>query len=228
MMIKIHEKIMRADFAKRLKRLIIVAVCVLLLGGGISAAMLAPQVGEAASVIRQREQDEKEYRRDGEQDGEKYRENKEQDGDYDYHEGKEGDGWEEHDFLKDMTVTNQTVGGVIILGITVFCGFLFLFLYWVLVAAWLYQAAVCSGMNGLVWLAVGMAGNIFGVIAFLLVRSVIRVKCPSCGAFAPVKVQYCSKCGAAMYEKCADCGEGCAAGDKFCRACGKPLHAGRD
>lgn len=61
-MSKIHEKVMKTDFAKSLKRLIIFAVCVMLLGGGTSAAVLASQVGGAASAIRQREQDVEEYR----------------------------------------------------------------------------------------------------------------------------------------------------------------------
>lgn len=227
-MIKIHEKIMRADFAKSLRRLIILAVCVILLGGGISTAMLAPRIREAASGIRQREQDEREYREAGERDGEKYREDSEGDGDSDYREGKERERGEEHDFLENMTITTPTASAVITLGITALCCFLLLFLYWLLVAAWLYQAAVCSGMNGLVWFAVGIAGNVFGAIAFLLVRSFIRVRCPSCGAFLPVEARYCTKCGAAMYEKCTNCGEGCAVGDTFCYTCGKPLHADRD
>lgn len=243
---KIHEKIMRTDYAKCLKRLIILAVCVLLLGGGISAAMLAPQIGEIASGIRQREQNGEEsrggvnrigedYPGDTEQTGEGGREsvnrsgedpgeNRESAGDSEHRGDREEDGREEHDFLENMTITKPAVGAVITLGITVLCGFLFLLLFWFLVAAWLYQAAVCSGMNGLIWLLAGLAGNAFGVVAFLLVRSFIRIKCPSCGSFLPVKAQYCSKCGAAMNEKCGNCGEGCSAGDKFCRACGTQLH----
>lgn len=194
-MVKIHEKVMRADFAKSLKRLIIFAICVMLLGGGASVALLVPQIGQAATAIRQREQDGEEYRGDG-----------------------------EHDFLDNMTITPPVAGALITLGVTALCGSLSLFLFWILVAAWLYQAAVRSGMNGLVWLTVGLACNVFGAIVFVLVRSFVRIKCPSCGAFQPIKTQYCSKCGASMYEKCADCGEGCAVGDTFCRACGKPLH----
>ena len=42
MMPKIHEKMMQTDFAKKLKKLIILTVCVVLLGGGVSTAMLSP------------------------------------------------------------------------------------------------------------------------------------------------------------------------------------------
>lgn len=209
-MSKIHEKVMKADFAKSLKRLIIFAVCVMLLGGGTSAVVLATQIGGAASAIRQREQDVEEYRGHGDR------------------EGKEGDGWDEHDFLDNMTITGPVVGALITLGLTALLESLFLLLFWLLIAAWLYQAAVRSGMNGLLWLAVGLAGNVFGAAAFLLARSFTRIKCPSCGACLPVKAQYCPKCGVALYEKCADCGEACAVDDTFCRACGKPLGAVRD
>lgn len=229
-MSKIHEKVMKADFAKSLKRLIIFAVCVMLLGGGTSAVVLASQIGGAASIIRQREQageqNREEYRADGEQDEETYWGDGERE--HDYREGKEGDGRDEYDFLDNMTITGPVIGALITLGLTVFLESLSLFLFWILVAAWLYQAAVHSGMNGLVWLVAGLAGNVFGAIIFLLVRSFIRVKCPICGAFLQVKTQYCPKCGTAMYEKCADCGEGCAVDDTFCRACGNPLHASRD
>lgn len=56
-MTKIHEKIMRIDFAKSFKRLIILMVCVVLLGGGMSAAMLTPQIGETVSYARKWEHD---------------------------------------------------------------------------------------------------------------------------------------------------------------------------
>lgn len=218
-MSKIHEKVMKADFVKSLKRLIIFAVCVMLLGGGTSAVVLATQIGGAASAIRQREQDVEEYRGDG-QTVEEYHGDEEQ-------AGKEYRG-DEHDFLDNMTITGPVVGALITLGLTALLESLSLLMFWLLIAAWLYQAAVRSGMNGLLWLAVGLAGNVFGAAAFLLARSFTRIKCPSCGAFLPVKAQYCPKCGAALYEKCADCGEACAVDDTFCRACGKPLGAVRD
>ena len=41
---KLQEKIMRASFGKLLKRWVIAALCVTLLGGGVSAALLSPQI----------------------------------------------------------------------------------------------------------------------------------------------------------------------------------------
>lgn len=232
-MSKIHEKIMKTDFAKQLKKLIITAVCIMLIGGGISAVMLRQQIGEVVSNINQWEQlkesgtqnnvnekqNKKDKRRYGEYDDESR--NWDESG---YHYEREGRYRGEHDFFENMVVTTPTTEAFIAVGITIFCGFVFLLLFWILIAAWLYQAAVRSGMNGLLWLAAGLIGNVYAAVIFLLVRSFIRIKCPSCGAALPKKTEHCPQCGKAIREKCKNCGEICAAGDQFCRACGKKLH----
>jgi len=215
MMLKIHEKIMQADFAKRLKKLIILLVCAAVLGGGLSMAVLDPQIREAISGARQWEQDrEKRQERD---DGESSRrgdgERRESDSGY------RGDG--EHHFFDQMTITAPTPGALIAVGITGLLLMVFLFLYWLLVAAWLYQAAVLSDMNGVLWLTAGLVGNVFAAVLFGLVRSFIRVKCPSCGSYQRTETQYCTKCGAAFRKSCEGCGADCALDDKFCHACGK-------
>lgn len=204
-MLKIHEKIMRTDFAKMLKRLVIVMVCVTVFGGGISAGLLAPQVREAAADARRWEQDKENRYRNGDGDS----------GEWDN---------EEYEFFDHMTVTRPSTAALTAAGITGLTGSVLLFLIWLSVAAWLYQAAVRSGMNGLLWFTAGLAGNVFAAILFLIVRSFIRVKCPSCGGYQPIKIQYCVKCGAALYETCAGCGASCDAKDAFCKACGRELH----
>lgn len=277
-MSKIHEKIMKTNFAKQLKRLIITAVCVMLIGGGISAVMLRQQIGEVVSNINQWEQlkesgtqnnvneeqntenktqdnvneeqstdnenqqqsgenedqndegkkqdneNEKQSRKDKRRYGEYDDENRNWDGESGYHYERKGYYRGEHDFFENMIVTTPTTEAFIAVGITIFSGFVFLLLFWILIAAWLYQAAVRSGMNGLLWLAAGLIGNVCAAVAFLLIRSFIRIKCPSCGAALPKKNEHCPRCGKAIREKCENCGEICAAGDQFCRACGKKLH----
>lgn len=260
MMPKIHEKIMQINFAKRLKKIIISMVCVALLGGGLSTALLAPQIREAVSSARAWEQnrvqqiagsdgessqredsdDESRRREDKERgDGESVqREDKERgDNEASQREHKErGDdesGWrkdeeehdrEEYDYFDHMTITMPSPAALIAVGITGLLVWVLMILYWLCVAAWLYQAAVLSGMNGLVWLMAGLIGNIFAAALFLLVRNFVRVKCPSCGSFSHIKTQCCTACGTAFHENCENCGADCAAGDKFCRACGKKLH----
>lgn len=49
---KLQEKIMAASFGRLLKRWVIAALCVALLGGGISTVLLAPQIRETISVVQ--------------------------------------------------------------------------------------------------------------------------------------------------------------------------------
>lgn len=236
-MLKIHEKMMQANYPKRLKKLIILMVCVTVLGGGISAGLLVPQIGETAADVHRWEQDressdENDDRNDGRRDDEERRSDEErrqnnedrQDDDSGQWDGREGRDHEEYDLFDHMTITGQTMAALVTAGITGLIGSVLLFLIWLSVAAWLYQAAVQSGMNGLLWLAAGLAGNVFAAVIFLLVRSFIRVRCPSCGSYQQIKTQYCAKCGTALHETCASCGASCDVGDIFCNACGKELH----
>lgn len=50
---KLRQKVMNADFYKCLKRLIALALCVVLLGGGLSAVMLRTQIGEVITGVQQ-------------------------------------------------------------------------------------------------------------------------------------------------------------------------------
>ena len=232
-MSKIHEKIMRTDFAKSLKKLFILALCVMLLGGGLSAAMLRTQIGDVVSNInqwRQLKENRKQNNENENQDyegkewkGENYDGNRKHNKDYARWNERE-DRRGEDDFFDSMVLTKPTTAAVVTVGITIFFGYLFLFLFWLLIAAWMYQAAMRSGMSGLIWLAAGIIGNVYAAAVFLLVRSFIRTKCPSCGAFIPKKTQYCPKCGVAMNKRCENCGESSKYGNQFCHACGKQLY----
>lgn len=199
-MLKVHEKIIQADFSKSLKKLIIVMLCVALLGGGFSAVMLQTQIKEVVTHAG-------EWESDGEE--------------HDKMEGRE-DGFghkEEH-----AAITKPTAAALITVGITCLAGFVLLILFWLLTAAWIYQAAVRSGMNGLFWLVAGLAGNVFAAVVFQLVRSYSRMRCPACGSYQHKKTHYCTKCGTELRIICADCDAVCAVGDTFCGACGEKLH----
>ena len=51
-MSKIHERIMRMNTGKHLKQIIIAVLCVLLIGGGLSAVMLRTQIGEVVTTVQ--------------------------------------------------------------------------------------------------------------------------------------------------------------------------------
>lgn len=54
---KAKEKIMRTNFGRKLKRLVILSICILLLGGSVWALPLRTQIGETVSLAQSREVD---------------------------------------------------------------------------------------------------------------------------------------------------------------------------
>lgn len=206
---KIREKVMQTNFTKALKRLIIVAFCVAVLGGGASAFLLRTQIGEAVTYVQQEEKSGNEYDRRKE-DGEWHGENRENRERYD----------KEHPDLENA-ITRPSTAAKAAVGITGILCFLIGVGFWLLVAAWLYQAAVLVGMHGFLWFLLGLGGNVGAAVLFLLVRSLIWKKCEACGSYQSVKAQYCTKCGAALSTKCPQCGAACGKDDRFCHNCGK-------
>lgn len=207
---KITTKIMRINFAKRLKQLIIAVLCVAVLGGGASAFLLRGQIGEVITSVQSWHENE-----DGNQAGT---------------EGAVTDNreyWkEEHhkdDILENIHITEPSAAAKAAVGITgLFCA-LSATIYWLLISAWLYKSAVLSGMNGFLWFLLGLCGNLLAAILFYLVRSFLREKCSSCGHYSLKSAKYCHECGKALVEECPECGETVCKNDKFCPSCGKQI-----
>lgn len=156
----LREKMMAASFGKLLKQWIIAALCVVLLGGGVSAALLAPQIRETVTAIQtvhqQKDQREHDFPGDGHDREEEHR-----------------DRFEAEDVLR-ASVTRPSTAAVISVGVTaLLCGLLAL-AFWLLAAAWLYQAAALSGMSGPLWGVLGLCGNVFAAALFTVVRSFLR------------------------------------------------------
>ena len=205
----LREKMIAASFGKLLKRWIIAALCVFLLGGGVSAALLIPQLREAITAVQTIRQQKDQWERDFPGDG------------YD-HEEEHRDRFEAEDVFR-ASVTRPSAAAVISMGVTaLLCGLLALS-FWLLVAAWLYQAAVLSGMSGPLWGVLGLCGNVFAAALFAIVRSFLRKKCPACGSWQDRSGAYCTVCGGAMSRKCPDCGADCPVNSQFCAACGMKL-----
>ena len=207
---KLRQKIMKADFYKCLKRLIVLAICVVLLGGGLSAVMLRMQIGEVITGV---------------QEWERYDDHWHEESDWHPAEqyGIRQDG--EHrgfNFPERIRITEPSVGAKVTVVISSLLCELLAVTFWLLIAAWLYQAAVLSGMNGLLWALLGLGGNVFAAVLFLLVRSFAREKCPSCGRWQK-KGSFCRACGAKMKKACSACGAECEANDVFCASCGSSL-----
>ena len=78
-------------------------------------------------------------------------------------------------------------------------------------------------MSGPLWGVLGLLGNVFAAVLFVVVRSFLCRKCPACGRWQNQEAAYCSTCGSTMGRKCPDCGTGCSADARFCFACGAKL-----
>lgn len=205
---KLRQKIMQEDFLKLFKRWLVFALCVILLGGGFSAVMLQPQIHETAAAVKMMEQADK----DREAGRAESLQNDLQ---------KQNDR-EEHDSAEGLNITEPSVGAKITLGVTGLLGCLAGAAFWLLIAAWLYQRAVLSDMNGFFWGLLGLGGNVFAVIVFLTVRSFICRKCPFCGRWQR-KSAFCHVCGRKLNQTCTACGADCEAGHLFCGSCGNKI-----
>lgn len=100
--------------------------------------------------------------------------------------------------------------------------------YWLLVALWLHQLALRSGMNGTLWLLLGLVGNLAAVAAFFVSRSLLRVECDACGSWSPKEAAYCRSCGSVLGNSCPACGQPMNRGDYFCSHCGTVTNRAED
>lgn len=209
-MTKITSKILNINFPKKLKQLIVAALCVALLGGGLSAFLLREQIGEVVTSVQTWHENEDSYHTETDNTAADHRDAlKEQ--------------RHKDDILENMHITEASTAAKVTVGITGALCVLAAAIYWLLIAAWLYKSAVMSGMNGLLWFLLGLCGNLFAAVFFSLVRSFLRKKCSSCGHYSSKTAKYCMECGAALIEQCTKCGEPVCANDKFCPSCGNHM-----
>lgn len=212
---KLQGKIMSVSFGKLFKRWIIAVLCVVLLGGGVSTALLMPQIRETVTAVQTVRQQKGQWEHDAPGDG--Y--DREEDGEYDREE-EHKDRFEVEDILR-TSVSRPSAAAILSMGVTaLLCGLLALG-FWLLVAAWLYQAAVRSGMSGPLWGLLGLCGNVFAAALFAVVRSFLKKRYLACGNWQDKTAVYCTVCGSAMRQNCPDCGAECPTDARFCPACGK-------
>ena len=189
------ERILQMKFGKLVKRLTILSICVVLLGGILSVVLLQPQISQITSAVQQAEQingDREEHFRDWE-------------------------GWDDGYGISEPTLlvkcTLLAIGAVF---------FVLFAAWWLLVPAWLYQAAMRSQMNTLLWPLLGLIWSLWGLLLFLVIRSLLRQRCSSCGTWQR-KTSFCRTCGAKFHVTCPACGTDCTPGDQYCSHCGSSL-----
>lgn len=213
-MAKLHEKIMSMRFKHIAKAWVALALAVALIGGGASAALLAPQINEAVTYARSVDEQE-----NAQAAGETQQPINEQQGEENGHR-EHGKRYERD--LENIPFTEPSTAAKIAAGVTALLALALGAAYWLLCAAWLYRAAVVSDMDGRLWLLLGLLGNLAAIILFWVVRCLLRAKCPQCGTWQK-RGNYCARCGAQLVRYCPSCGTKVAAKDLFCQHCGVKL-----
>ena len=146
--IHMHERVMRENYAKAYKLVVILAVVLAVVSAVAIHLSLSRQIRDAAAL----EQTYGEEHHDGEHDG---------------HDSE--DAWKSQ-------ITPLTPTHFVIFGVTGLLWLLLLAWYWLLTAAWLYRSAINEGMNKSLWMILGLVGNLLAVAAFLIVRDAPRRK----------------------------------------------------
>lgn len=121
-----------------------------------------------------------------------------------------------------ITIPTNVKGGVIALKATAALAVLFLCIYWVLVALWIYADAAKSKLSPLYWGLIGLFTNLIGLIIYKIYKRNAAI-CPACGAAQSASHLYCSYCGGQLGVRCASCGGKVGPKDRFCHHCGKEL-----
>ncbi|MGI6204078.1 MAG: zinc ribbon domain-containing protein [Anaerovoracaceae bacterium] len=199
------EKAISADYRKILKRLIVIAICVIIAGGGLSAFTLRTQISEIIQYEQQTQQS---------SGGSSQSTVSERD----HHDegGLFGD-------LENAGITQPGTAAKITVSVTLILAFLTAIAFWLYIASWLYKEARRSKMNGPLWFVCGLVGTVITIAVFEIVRGFIRKQCPECAAYQLNNAEYCTDCGAAFMKTCPECGQTCGTNEKFCHSCGKRL-----
>ena len=197
---KVREKVLKTDFTKFFKSFFILAILVMILGGIGIGITFHTQISETFNALQK--------------------------GEFHFGEMEKpyyGEYGEEAGLSLFSDITRPSAGAVTVVLLYGGIAMILLLLFWIAVAACLYQRGIRSGMNGFLWLLCGLAGNLLAIPAFLLVRSLTRQKCHICGHWQVKKRWYCTECGAEINRNCSECGELCEIHDKYCSRCGREL-----
>lgn len=100
---------------------------------------------------------------------------------------------------------------------------LFLMLYWVLLALWVYQNARKSKINAELWGIITLFTNLAGLFIYLIYKQNNQT-CFKCGAIQNKSNIYCTYCGAEVNETCNRCSSIVGEGDSFCNHCGNKIY----
>ncbi len=100
-------------------------------------------------------------------------------------------------------------------------------LYWLSLPLWVFLDARARGERAWLWAALALAGNLLGVITYLLARHTDRGNCPGCGGPVGRRDNVCPHCGRRLRPACPACHEPLEDDWHYCPRCGAGDGAGR-
>lgn len=122
-------------------------------------------------------------------------------------------------FISDIhPVTNGPLYTKIVLAVFI----LFLMIYIVMVALWVYQDARKSKINYFLWGFIVLFTNFAGLFVYLIFKQNNQV-CLKCGALQNKGNIHCIHCGTKINITCTDCNAITSVDAKYCHHCGKTL-----
>ena len=132
-----------------------------------------------------------------------------------------GHGMHHGGFLMQVLHSNRTsLASKIAVVATTILGFLWVILAWLTIVCYLFRSSTFSRMNPALWTVLGIIGNVFALIAFFIVRSILRIRCAGCGSWQDIDQAYCSSCGKKLQHVCAACGATVSQDAAYCARCG--------
>ena len=215
---RLQKRINNMNFGKTVKRFVLAALIIVILGGATVGLAYKEQIQEV--ITYHKTYTEKNDNKTREEQGQCFSGNNSN-----YFEKENGEtrgrDIRHMDFFDSAQITEPSTGAKIVLGVYGLLCLLIGIFYWFLIAAWLYQSAEKSSMNGLLWAVLALFFNLAAVLAFLLLRS-RKAICHNCGQRQNT-AEYCRACGAPMQIKCWECGTAVDIRDAYCSHCGKSL-----
>jgi len=101
---------------------------------------------------------------------------------------------------------------------------LFLMIYWVLIAVWVYANAIKSKLNFALWGIIALCTNIAGLLVYFIYKQNNQT-CFKCGAVQSRENTFCITCGAKINETCPFCNSVIKENDSYCHHCGEKLQS---
>lgn len=183
---RLQEKILKLDFKKTAKAFAIIAVIVVIVGGIFSCLSLRPQMSEMASLWENHEAFGSYEQENG---GAEKRGDMEDGEAQEFLNGEKSDrlqpdkhalstkrNYEREDAELFRKISEPSTAAYITVCTTVLLYAIIFTVYWLLVAAWMYKAAITANMNRALWPILGLLLNWVAVLLFFIFRAQKEIK----------------------------------------------------